>query len=432
MVLHRFGRRNVGIRYRPHPEFMVTFRFDPIDSILRFHTPGRVVVGGLAALLLMGACTSPRSPTDSEAVTFEKHVLSDEFVAEGVAVGDVNEDGRPDVVAGSHWYEAPDWTPRPYRPVRTFPDTVWADAFFHHLLDVDGDDHPDILRIDFPGEGFYWYQHPGPDGLAEDVEWTRRRVHPSVNNEVPRFVDVDEDDRDEVIFADGTTRQMVWFDAEPTGDSTRWNRHPISVEEAPGTSTFSHGIGFEDLDGDEREDVIVRSGWWSAPANPTDSNWTFHSADLGEPASQIYTHDYDGDGDRDVVSASAHDYGIWWHERIAGPDADSSWTTRLIHDDFSQTHALVQADVDEDGDPDLITGKRYFAHNGKDPGGTEPAVLYWFEFERTESGPRWTPHRIDDDSGVGVEIEYVQVIGDERPDIVVANKKGVFIFERTS
>lgn len=411
---------------------MVPLRFDSTGPLLPLPAPRIVGTVGLALLLLTGACSSPESPTGSEAVVFEKHVLTDEFVAEGVAVGDIDGDSRPDVVAGSHWYEAPDWTPRPYRPVRTFPDTVWADAFFHHVLDVNGDGYPDILRIDFPGEGVYWYQHPGPDGLAQDVEWTRRRIHPSVHNEVPRFLDVDEDGRDDVIFADGTTRRMVWIEAESAGDSARWNLHPISEEDAPGTSTFSHGIGFEDLNGDARSDVIVRTGWWEAPADPTESNWTFHPADLGEPASQIYAHDYDGDGDQDVVSASAHDYGIWWHERIAGPDADSSWTTHLIHDEFSQTHALVQADVDGDGDPDLITGKRYFAHNGKDPGGTEPAVLYWFEFERTESGPRWTPHRIDDDSGVGVEIEYVQVTGDERPDIVVANKNGVFIFERTS
>ena len=36
---------------------------------------------------------------------------------------------------------------------------------------------------------------------------------------------------------------------------------------------------------------------------------------------------------------------------------------------FSESHGLVMADVNGDGFPDLVSGKRYFAHNGKDPGG---------------------------------------------------------------
>ena len=388
-----------------------------------------VALLGVGLLALSVGCRLNEGPASGTAVTFEKHTLTDSFLAEGVDVGDINRDGSPDVVAGSFWYEGPDWTPHEFRVPKTFdPDTTWSDSFFNHTVDVNGDGWPDILRIGLPGGGFFWYENP------QDTtgHWTRHRVHPSVNNEAPRFVDVNGDDRVDVLFADGETEQMVWYEITESPDSSYWRRHVISEPGAPGTDRFAHGIGYGDLNGDGRRDVFVRGGWWEAPPDRTTGPWTFHPADLGGPAAQMHAHDFDGDGDQDVVSSSAHDYGIWWHERIAPPEADSSWTTHLIHESFSQTHALLQRDLDGDGHPDLITGKRYFAHNGKDPGGREPAVLYWFEFRPEGERPTWIPHPIDESSGIGVELEYVDVIGDDRPDIVVANKKGVFVFERTS
>ena len=95
----------------------------------------------------------------------------------------------------------------------------------------------------------------------------------------------------------------------------------------------------------------------------------------------MYLYDVDGDKDMDVISASAHNYGIWWHEQVKEKDGTISWKQHLISKAFSQTHGLAMEDLNGDGYPDLVTGKRYFAHNGKDPGEFEPAVLYWFEFK---------------------------------------------------
>jgi hypothetical protein len=52
----------------------------------------------------------------------------------------------------------------------------------------------------------------------------------------------------------------------------------------------------------------------------------------------------------------------------------------LIDSSVSETHSLAMADLNNDGHPDLVTGKRYFAHNGEDPGAYEPSVLNWYEF----------------------------------------------------
>ncbi|MDH4241947.1 MAG: VCBS repeat-containing protein, partial [Phycisphaerae bacterium] len=82
-----------------------------------------------------------------------------------------------------------------------------------------------------------------------------------------------------------------------------------------------------------------------------------------------------------------------------------------------------------DGLKDLVTGKRYFAHQGNDPGGKEPAVLYWFELRRPQKGKvEFIPHKIDDDSGVGTQFEVTDMNKDGKWDIVTSNKKGVHVF----
>jgi hypothetical protein len=87
--------------------------------------------------------------------------------------------------------------------------------------------------------------------------------------------------------------------------------------------------------------------------------------------------------------------------------------------------------VNDDGHPDLVVGKRYFAHNDtdNDPGGHDPAVLYWFEYQ-PDSTDFFIPHEIDNNSGSGLNIVARDITGDDKVDIVISNKKGVFVFEQ--
>jgi hypothetical protein len=142
----------------------------------------------------------------------------------------------------------------------------------------------------------------------------------------------------------------------------------------------------------------------------------------------MYPFDVDGDGDMDVISSSAHNYGIWWHEQGKDADGKPTWTKHEIYMKVSQTHALQVADVNADGRPDLVTGKRFWAHNGHDPGEREPAVLMWFEFKHEGGKPAWTPHEIDNDSGIGTQFVVADINADKKLDIVTSNKKGTFVF----
>jgi hypothetical protein len=141
----------------------------------------------------------------------------------------------------------------------------------------------------------------------------------------------------------------------------------------------------------------------------------------------MYLMDVNQDGLKDVISASAHNYGMWWHEQGKDGQGNPTWTKHEIYKVFSQTHGVSLVDMNGDGQKDLVTGKRYFAHNGHDPGEFEPAVLVWFEFKPGPT-PTWTPHQIDNNSGVGLHVVTEDMNNDKLPDIVVANKKGVYVF----
>jgi hypothetical protein len=104
----------------------------------------------------------------------------------------------------------------------------------------------------------------------------------------------------------------------------------------------------------------------------------------------------------------------------------------VIDNEDSQTHALHLADINGDGLLDFVTGKRYWAHNGNDPGSAEHAVLCWYELARVEDRPVWRKHTIFRNSGVGLHAVVIDVNADGLLDIVTSSKKGVYYFQQVA
>ncbi len=382
--------------------------------------------------LLLLALTSASLLQAETLITWKRVQLADQFYAEGASHADVNKDGHTDIISGPFWYQGPDWQKKHafYEP-KVFNIVGYSDNFFSYPQDFNGDGWLDILVLGFPGKEARLYLNPGQ--FETDTPWPMHIVADVVDNESPVFTDITGDGKPEIVCSTGG--RFGWFAPNWDKPTEKWPF--VAVTDDLKVAKFTHGLGVGDVNGDGRMDLLEARRWWEAGDGP---NWKQHNfaAGLGGGA-QMFAYDFDGDGRNDVATAlSAHRYGVAVFMNRAGNDG-AQWDKRTLVGEqpwendygivFSQPHAMALVDVDGDGVKDLVTGKRYWAHNGKgDPDEHGARVVYWFQTKRDgKGGVEFIPHLVDAESGVGTDVQVGDVNGDKLPDIVVGNKAGVYV-----
>jgi hypothetical protein len=387
---------------------------------------------------LCAAVPTLLSAAEGTVPAYRKQQLSDQFLCEGATFGDFNRDGKMDVVAGPYWYEGPDFKTRhDLYPASTFDPLKYSDNFFAFAHDFNGDGWTDIFVLGFPGVDASWYENPAGKGTT----WRRKVVFLPVDNESPTFGDLLGTGQPALICMSAGRIGYATFDAKDPGRPWTW--HPITPP-TPGWQRYTHGLGWGDVNGDGRNDILEKDGWWEQPASLAgDPVWKKHAVPFapGKGASQMYVYDVNDDGHADVItSRDPHGYGLSWFEQKRGTDGVISFAEHAILStkpdeklggvQFSQLHAVALVDMDGDGLKDIVTGKRWWAHGptgDPDPNGTP--VIYAFLLRRGAGGAvRYEPKQIDDASGIGVQLVVADANGDGRPDIVSANKRGTFVF----
>ena len=394
--------------------------------------------------------------------SFKKTQLTDTFWCEGATFGDLNRDGKPDIVSGPYWYEGPDFTKRHeyYPATTTFKlkkadgteqtiegfegalgvNNKYSDNFFAFVQDFNGDQWNDILIIGFPGEGTAWFENP----KGQEGPWQKHVVLETTDNESPTFTDITGDNKPEIV----CSSKGVYGYAEPDwkNPTAPWRFHPISPDNK--YQRFTHGMGVGDVNGDGRLDLLEKSGWWEQPKSLAgDPVWTYHPFEFTPiGGAQMYAYDVNGDGLNDVITSfAAHGFGLVWYEQVrAGGEITFKQHVILSPEQkrlpdkygvcFTELHAIDLVDMDGDGLKDIVTGKRFWSHGHEgDPDRNDNAVLYWFKLVR---GPGHTaefvPHLIDDSSGVGTQIVTARVSNEKFPDVVVGNKRGTFYLQHSA
>ena len=389
----------------------------------------------LAALSSALACQL--TAAEPSVAAYKKLTLSTEFFSEGAAFGDFNNDGQLDAVSGPYWYEGPDFTKRHelFAPI-AFDPLKYSDNFIAFAHDFNADGWTDVLVLGFPGVDASWYQNPGPKGGP----WRRYVALLPVDNESPTFGQLLAKGPPSIVCMSGG--RLGYATPDPKDPARPWAFHAVSPV-VPAWQRFTHGLGFGDVNGDGRNDILEKDGWWEQPASLAgDPVWKLHKFPFSaKGGAQMHVMDVNGDGLPDVItSKAAHLYGLSWFEQVRATDGgENTFKEHVILSEtpeekiggvqFAQLHAVVLADVDGDGLLDIVTGKRWWAHGptgDADPAGAP--VLYAFLLRR---GPNHTatyePRLLDDTTGVGTQIVTADVNGDGRPDFLVGNKRGTAV-----
>ncbi|HDZ21516.1 hypothetical protein LCGC14_0124320 [marine sediment metagenome] len=344
---------------------------------------------------------------------FRKQFISEERF-ESAGVFDVDGDGHLDIVSGGYWYPGPDFRQRcPIGEVMAAGD--YYDDFSTIPLDVTGDGRPDFITGGFFGAALQWRENPKGQ---RDQAWELHEIDKCGNIETTRAWDIDGDGQIEIIpnlpggpllafkLAGGEFKRYVLWEGEQ-----------------------GHGLGCGDIAGNGRMDIVLRHGWLECPERPLEEPWTLHEEfDLGSASVPILVADVNGDGLNDLIVGQAHEYGLhWWRQQREGDKR--TWTRHAIDPFNSQYHDMQWIDIDGDGQCELVTGKRYRAHCGNDPGADDPVGIYYFKW----TGEGFSKQVIDygaagSATGCGIHFAIADLTGDGRLDIVAPGKGGLWVF----
>ena len=309
-------------------------------------------------------------------VRFRKVLIAAESF-ESASAFDVDNDGVLDIVSSGYWYKGPLFVER-FRIGDGMRVDEYYDDFSTIPIDVNGDGNMDFITGGWWGGTLRWRENPG----KPDVDWPEHIIAQTGNVETTRAWDIDGDGQLEIVpNTPGSPLYAYKLALDADGKGTgKFTRHLIFNQPQ------EHGLGFGDIDGDGRGEIVLKNGWLKAPADPLNGEWIFHDDFVLDyhASVPILVVDVNGDGLTDLIVGGAHSYGLSWYEQRINASGVRTWLKHPIDPFNGQYHDMQWADIDGDGINELITGKRYRAHKSYEAGELDDLGICYFKWNQVD------------------------------------------------
>jgi hypothetical protein len=325
---------------------------------------------------------------------------------------DIDGDGDVDVLGAAGRYSPPyffsgriDWwentdgsgTTWTYHTV----DNSFTSSPSISSADLDGDGDMDVIGAargsindiswweNIDGSGTNWVEHTVPSSIQEAS---------SVDT-----ADVDGDGDVDLLSTDASYNDVMWLE-NADGSGTSWIDHVID-----GSFNTPYDVYGADVDGDGDKDAVGAAfnsdqiSWWEN-VDGSGITWNEHPVSGNfNGARSVFAADVDGDGDTDILGAASLDWAVTWWENYDG--LGNSWVEHFISGSFNYAFAVHASDVDQDGDTDVL-GASYFGDDIAVWENTDGLGLTWYE------------HVIDGNFDGARDVSTADMDGDGDPDIL--------------
>ncbi len=277
--------------------------------------------------------------------------------ASGVHAADIDGDGDLDIVAAAEhpgnklaWWRNDGGAPIAWS--RQLLDNYFPVSCSITTADINEDGRPDVLATSWSLADVTWWRNDGGD----PVTWTEQTIDGYFGGAHDAYaVDLDDDGDLDVVGAAGTHHRVAWW-RNNGGDPIDWERFVIES-----SFTGARAVHVTDIDRDGRLDVVAVAfeshvSWWrNEGGNPI--TWARYDIDDAfNGAHCVWTGDVDGDGWIDVMATAYYDNSIsWWRNSGTQP---ITWEEHPLTTTWLNPMNLRAGDLDGDGDLEVVGSSR--------------------------------------------------------------------------